>query len=356
MKWQLSYRGYEHMLRTEEQYNSVDKIKIFYWLRTIALLFVVFFHYSFQFDKIFRTGFKYPLVFSNFFGKTGVMIFFMISGFVIFNSDKHTNRFSFLIKRFFRLMPTYWSAIFLTFFSCELLLPNYNVTFCTALANLLVFQKELLNIQYVDGAYWTMPITILFYIFATFFICQRTTKHITIFLLIWILSSLIFNTVYFFADYHPFLLKLIGNGALKLNSHDFIVGAVAALLYNGYKNKYLHLITLLCIINVCIVEEFSVSVFFCLLGILFYSIGYRYNSFNYNFCPSIISFLSSISYPFYLVHQKIGWGIIANMRAVGLKEEVYLIFPFLICIVLAMLLHQIVEVPSGKWAYKLNLL
>ena len=71
---------------------------------------------------------------------------------------------------------------------------------------------------------------------------------------------------------------------------------------------------------------------------------------------AVSSFLSSISYPFYLVHQKIGWGIIANMRAVGLKEEVYLIFPFLICIVLAMLLHQIVEVPSGKWAYKLNLL
>jgi peptidoglycan/LPS O-acetylase OafA/YrhL len=49
------------------------------------------------------------------FGKWGVEFFFTISGFVIFKTlENSKNSTEFLVKRFFRLYPTYWVCLILT--------------------------------------------------------------------------------------------------------------------------------------------------------------------------------------------------------------------------------------------------
>src|SRR5262245_16693709 len=72
-------------------------------LRGVAALFVMFYHFSMD-----RTGFERYLSF----GTTGVDLFFIISGFVIFMSlEKVSDSREFIINRISRLYPTYWAAV-----------------------------------------------------------------------------------------------------------------------------------------------------------------------------------------------------------------------------------------------------
>ena len=76
-------------------------------LRGIAALGVVLFHFTLGrngYENIFR------------FGTTGVDLFFMISGFVIFMSlEKADGLRTFLINRFSRLYPAYWMGVVFSF-------------------------------------------------------------------------------------------------------------------------------------------------------------------------------------------------------------------------------------------------
>jgi peptidoglycan/LPS O-acetylase OafA/YrhL len=76
-------------------------------LRAIAAWMVVYHHYmQLYYD------FKYETIFGEFFskyGNFGVDIFFVLSGFLMYQSiNEQTNPKSFLIKRIFRIAPAYW--------------------------------------------------------------------------------------------------------------------------------------------------------------------------------------------------------------------------------------------------------
>ena len=76
-------------------------------LRGIAVLFVMFFHFSFgriQYNTFFKLG------------TTGVDLFFVISGFVITMSLSQIKQSrDFFINRVSRLYPTYWASVTFTF-------------------------------------------------------------------------------------------------------------------------------------------------------------------------------------------------------------------------------------------------
>ena len=126
-------------------------------LRGIAALMVVFFHYTFWRPQA-KLGFNL--------GTTGVELFFMISGFVIFMSLLHIkNSKEFIINRFSRLYPAYWACVTFTFISLSVYrhvgFPKENMI--QYLGNMSMFQYYL-NIPDMDDSYWTMIIEMLFYI------------------------------------------------------------------------------------------------------------------------------------------------------------------------------------------------
>lgn len=73
------------------------------YLRAISAIFVIFFHSSIQSSII--SGIYAPKI-----GKFGVDIFFVISGFVMWESTigRKVNPFTFLKKRWVRIVPLYW--------------------------------------------------------------------------------------------------------------------------------------------------------------------------------------------------------------------------------------------------------
>src|SRR3954454_2537178 len=82
-------------------------------LRGLAALAVVLFHYLTRYDQIYTPRGDVPFGFP--FGTSGVELFFVISGFVIFMTlARCASASDFLISRFSRLYPTYWAAVLLT--------------------------------------------------------------------------------------------------------------------------------------------------------------------------------------------------------------------------------------------------
>lgn len=102
-------------------------------------------------------------------GTAGVDLFFMISGFVILLSiQKVFSAKQFIINRFSRLYPTYWTVVSFTFLLiiAEFVfgLPDGHIDLVQYLINLTMFQYYF-GIIDLDGPYWTMIIEMLFYLF-----------------------------------------------------------------------------------------------------------------------------------------------------------------------------------------------
>lgn len=129
-------------------------------LRGLAAILVVLFHCVLateQWGSVFLLG------------TAGVDLFFMISGFVILLSiQKVASAKQFIVNRFARLYPTYWTVVSFTFL---LIISEFIFGFPDAHVDLLQYLVNLSMFQYyfgvndLDGPYWTMIVEMLFYMF-----------------------------------------------------------------------------------------------------------------------------------------------------------------------------------------------
>lgn len=118
------------------------------------------------------------------YGVTGVDLFFIISGFVIFLTINRTTHWKdFVLNRFIRLYPTYWLCVSFTVFlvlvvklftgqEVNQLLPQYII-------NLSMFQHYF-NVKDLDGSYWTLIIEMLFYIAILFIWVAKKIERIEV--------------------------------------------------------------------------------------------------------------------------------------------------------------------------------
>jgi peptidoglycan/LPS O-acetylase OafA/YrhL len=97
-------------------------------------------------------------------GRVGVIVFFLISGFLIPHSLKHGTRplAKFAVSRFFRLYPLYWVSLAAALAIFPLLAP---ISFSTAqIAANITMVAELFGQEYVISLYWTLFVEMLFYV------------------------------------------------------------------------------------------------------------------------------------------------------------------------------------------------
>ncbi|OGX84178.1 acyltransferase family protein [Hymenobacter glacialis] len=101
-------------------------------------------------------------------GMTGVDLFFLISGFVIFMTLRKTSSSKdFVISRLIRLYPTYWACVSFTFAINVLYAVTHNSLSLNYigqyLANMTMFQHYL-GVENLDHPYWTMIVEMVFYL------------------------------------------------------------------------------------------------------------------------------------------------------------------------------------------------
>lgn len=125
-------------------------------------------------------------------GRFGVVLFFLISGFVVpFSIKGKRPLYRFAISRFFRLYPALWLAIVALglIFTYKGTPPSAG----TVLANMTMF-PNFIGFQWLSGIYWTLTVELIFYILCAALFWKKilyTPKYITAFALLLICSTVL---------------------------------------------------------------------------------------------------------------------------------------------------------------------
>ncbi len=197
------------------------------FLRFFAALSVMGFHYFSTYlkpDNIISIWLKY--------GYLGVELFFIISGFVIYFSLQ-TNLKDYFLGRFLRLYPLFWIIASFTYIT-TLIFDKYNNTiealsFPKYLFNLLIINNGK-TVNMIDGSYWTLTIEILFYIYIGIFVYLFKKKNLLNFYFLWLTATFLIFT---FNMQELFISKL----ALVRYSPYFVFGGVMGFMYKNYNNS-----------------------------------------------------------------------------------------------------------------------
>ena len=322
--------------------NNNERLPEIDVLRGISALLIVMYHYTTRYDQIFGHVSSYIINFP--WGYMAVSTFFILSGFLICMHNKDSDGIiSFAFKRVVRLYPAYWAAIIITASFTHFFLADRAVTLTEMLINFTMLQG-FFNVQHVDGVYWILKYEILFYALIGVLIYFKQMQNILPFCFGWSCISILLT------GFYPFIsgkFLSIVTGILMPNfAHMFILGMAMYLLYQNSRQHLPHIIIALCIINQYCNFGIGYTLFFLVVTIILYSIVYRVKI-RIVFQKQI-TFVASVSYPLYLIHQNIGYGIIKHMESWGFLHQIFLLVPITISIGLAYLLHRYVEEPSRK--------
>ena len=146
-------------------------------LRGVAALLVVWLHASGNFSLVnpdAAHGWFVTIPGSFDVGHVGVVVFFLISGFVIpFSIDarSHAPARAFLVKRFFRLFPAYWLSVPLaaaaTFWIWKTAFAPRELALNFAMLQVVFGARR------AEGVYWTLPVEIMFYLIVVGLLLSR---------------------------------------------------------------------------------------------------------------------------------------------------------------------------------------
>lgn len=335
-------------IQTPKRYEELDA------LRGIAALLVVFFHFTMGRTE-YNTFFKL--------GTTGVDLFFIISGFVIFMSlQKITRGVDFVINRVSRLYPTYWFSVTFTFilFICNSIYKEQGIDLGKILiqyvGNLTMFQYYL-RIPDLDGPYWTLIIEMLFYISILFLYKIKWLKYLNIIGIV-LCSAVMLMTPYYY-NIRCIRIIIIGIPLLQFLPLFF----AGTIFYKIYTTKDNHAYNYL-IIAFCLICQIALFPYAGRSNIFINNTEYSTMLFVYftlftifvnNRMSFIVNkatlFLGKISYALYLIHQYISLQFIIPFfyNKLGLNFWIVALFIDLpIIIGLATFITYKIEVPYSK--------
>ena len=332
---------------TTGRYQELDA------LRGFAAMFVVFFHLTANTPRL-----KYGLQL----GGTGVDLFFIISGFVIFMSiNKVNNSLDFIINRISRLYPTYWAVVTFTFIliSVSCICTNGYFSFHSLMnyaANMTMFQFYF-RVENLDPPYWTMIIEMLFYIGILLLFQFRWLNHINkigIAISVGTIMMLHFFDSIYLVQHLIFAIPLLQFFPL------FFAGIIFYKIYTDpSRNFWNYLIVILCLAcqtalyNHAGISHFSISqlLYFGALSIYFLLFVLFVNN-KLKFVVNKTSlFYGKISYALYLSHQFLSIHILVPFFTEKLHINFWLAVFFIILpviIAIAYFITVFIEVPFRK--------
>ena len=118
-------------------------------------------------------------------GGAGVLLFFYLSGFLIFRNVQKQPAEIFLLRRFFKLFPAYWINVIIIFLAALWFHGSGPTDVKTFVSNLLMVQ-EFTHSDLLNGVYWTLQIEVKFYlVIAVFVYCFGSGR------IYWLLGGLL---------------------------------------------------------------------------------------------------------------------------------------------------------------------
>lgn len=316
------------------------------YIRGLSAIFVVLFHYTARYKCLFTTNIRFEVVFK--YGSYGVLAFFLLSGYLTYEKIDSVTPGKFVLGRFLRLYPMYWVCIIITWLSTHFFLEERATTMKDMFVNFTMIQT-LLGSSDVDGAYWTLLCELCFYFFIFVLLLTKSQKQIDKILVVWATVQIVLllaPDVYFIAS----LKKL---NAL-LYSHCFMVGICLSklkleLLTKKNRIIFYTLCGVFFTVEQFVQHEIANGIAFVLIIAICAGAVYLNDFTEYSLPGGVlrvlspISFVASISYPLYLLHQNLGYIILRWLEKIGVTTEFAILIPFIVVMAMAWVLHMTVE-------------
>ncbi|SDQ01646.1 Peptidoglycan/LPS O-acetylase OafA/YrhL, contains acyltransferase and SGNH-hydrolase domains [Mucilaginibacter sp. OK268] len=320
--------------------ETKNKIYVLSFLRGLAVLLVCFCHFGYPLTIKNNNLSGLFLAFLNY-GKYGVNIFFVISGFIIpLSMDKAMYSIKyylkFLGKRAMRLHPPYLAALALTLIIVAISNKIKHVPFPESTVSI-IQSCFYLHIVQNNPVFWTLQIEAEYYIFmGVYFVLLKSSPKLTICLSI---PLFMFLSQTHLVSYVGLLDYLI----------FFLIGTIGYLIYN---NENLDRLEILCITALVIFSfafyelPAAIVALLTILFILFYK-GKVNKAFD---------FTGEISYSLYLIHYPIGTKLLylAIKHIAPRYYPLLFIAPFLVLIPLAALFWRFIENPFAKFSNRIK--
>jgi peptidoglycan/LPS O-acetylase OafA/YrhL len=331
--------------RSRERFYELDLF------RFVAALFVVLHHYLFRgqaadgyspvtFDPSLTTLGQYT---------TGFNFFFMTTGFLLLmNAQSKTPR-AFVISRAQRLYPALWVCCTMTYLISLLTQnPRFMVSPSDYLANLTMF-NGFLGIPYVDGAYWTMIISLKFSLLLLLVMVLGQVNHIYLLACAWLAYSAL--VIFVNIPYVDFFL-------LSSYAPFFTAGMMVYLIRtNGQKWQYWllfaasYFVALYYVVQDALAKQahyqvpYSSTTFIVINTVYFFMfVLIGLNKTTWLQVPFFAT-LGLITYPLFLLHQHIGYMAFTYLHV---NKYVLLVLLLVVMFSLSYLVYRFVEKPLAR--------
>lgn len=309
----------------------MKKIWFAQMLRGIACLAVVFFHIPNT-----RNFHGFSL------GLTGVSIFFLISGFVIPFSLQKKSTLNFLISRFLRIYPVFIVSALFTLWVMYIK-NSLNLNLTEIFLDLTIFGQWFYEIEPIDMVVWTLFVELNFYILIAF-----VTKFWDIKQQKTIILTAVFLT----------LCNFLQMGRLAEYTFQYVVFMLIGIcFYNFYcqnwsKSSFIKttaFLYFLFLIQLKVEDRILVSYSYS-TGLAIFALCFIFREkLKYS---KILNFFSEISYPLYLNHHVLGYAVRSSLlliiQDVPHKKILLTLIPVLFCVIVAYIIHLLVEKPVLK--------
>lgn len=302
-------------------------------LRAIAALLVLFQHVTFYVTT--AKGLDYLPYLQIDFGRTGVKLFFVISGFVMAYCIKE--RTFFLMNRAIRIYPAYWLSILFSY----ILLNHFNSWAFDFKSFFLIPGTDSLNNSY-KVPYWTLIYEVFFYSLLYFIsLWAKTAEKIAAVCCLWLLSIFIVNV------YHSVPIAVPQQLILFSVANIYFISGLLFALYEELlqKNKAIIMVLFLslalwgCTLNSPGLQSDIINAI--AFGLLVYSAK---NMLNH---PLLVK-LGDYSYGMYLLHVPILLSLIHLLQKIHPTLQLRYLWPIVFLVTL------LCSVLFGKLEYQLH--
>lgn len=279
------------------------------------------------------------------FGKYGVQLFFLISGFVIFMTLERTRgAMEFVVSRFSRLFPAYWAAMAITASVIYTVgLSGQRLQMDDLLLNVTMVQ-DFLGAEELDGSYWTLQIELFFYVQMLFWFVLGQLGRIRWIIGGWLLLAALSGWLEKSGWHFPYAMREL----LILRHIPFF--AMGILFYRlrtrpaeWRGNAALIALALLAIGIGQKPLMLLIAVVCCAIFVAFVRGWLRFLDRS----PFIL--VGGISYTLYLVHQAVGFVAIYRLEHAGVPAWAAVLLSMALAFALATALHRVVEKPAMEW-------
>ena len=287
------------------------------------------------------------------FGKIGIVIFFLVSGWLVPTMLQRKSKMQFLKNRFFRLYPAFWLSILVSVFY------SYKPSLFLIVMNATMLHK-FFGVDDLIDVYWTLQIEIAFYIFCVFlqqkkWLFQKAKLTALLYALLGLAFSL--ALLRYFTNYklpvamplglavmflaHLWRMTLEENSEQsKLEMRKIIAAFVLVfipLCYLAYNHDYGHH------------EAWYRYLSSYAAAFLLFEIFRKKNMKN-----SVLQYLGTISYSLYLLHSVTGNAFLRKANLSGLQPQLgnttCLLIAALFIIVASSISYYFVEKPAINYS------